>query len=92
MIIINTTTVEDFIEVVEWAFSKNIIWYTKTRSINESLWYDHGSSTCLIIRHDFLTYCGIDYASSTNKKETILNMLEFHQEVRSNYAHKFGLK
>jgi hypothetical protein len=91
MMIIHTPTIDDFIEIVDWAFDQGIMWCSGSDSISESFWYKHNINTCVIIDKQ-LSYCRRAYAIVSYNKENILSMAEFHLKNKISYMKKFCLK
>ena len=97
ILIINTTTLEDYIKVVSWALDQDLVWETRSRSINEEYWHDFESETCIIIDVN-ISFCDIYYSryflgSLVGRNATILgDMKHFYEYSRKYYNNMFGEK
>lgn len=41
MMVINTKTLDEYIEVIEWAIDQGMSWFDKSKSIHEEYWGNH---------------------------------------------------
>jgi len=89
MMVINTPTLEDYKEVVEWAIDQNMRWNSGSRFINEDFW--ESSKTCIVIREGTLTYCDREYIID-NYDNDIFSMERFRENIRKSFRNKFGKK
>jgi hypothetical protein len=84
--IIHTPTIEDYIEVVSWAFEKDMDWCAGPRNTNTSYWNSYKSETCIMIRgNKEISFCDRENVYIKIKHHNILSMHQFH-------LNKYGLK
>lgn len=89
MIIVNTPTYEYFKAVLELVFARGRKWCDGTTEIRELDWNAHRTSTCIIIRDNYLTYASRQYVFE-NYKEDILNTHQFRENIRKYVPKNFG--
>lgn len=92
MIIIHTPTIEDYIEVLEWALDQNMLWNSGNDSIHEDYWYVNESETYVIIKNEILSYSRGSYILGNFKETDIVNMTEFRKNNREFLTRMFGKK
>lgn len=92
MMIINTKTSEDYIEVVSWAINQGMMWRNGDRSFYENyIWKEYGPETCIEIEDERLTYCSLEYVINNYETE-ILDMTQFRKHLIDKFAKKFDLR
>lgn len=92
MIVINTKTLKDFIEVVEWFFDKGLRWRNGDKFVHEEYWDSYRNKTCIIGYEDIMTYCDCSYVLETYDTK-ILDMERFHKHTNRKYlSNMFGMK
>lgn len=93
MVIINTRTFENYMEVIEWAIDRGMRWrdpcdYDSYRAY----WYEHNEDMCVIINKNILTYAEVEF-NLTHYNIEIFDMDQFYEyagDIR--FGDKFNLK
>jgi len=93
MMVINTKTLDEYIEVIEWAIDQGMSWFDKSKSIHEEYWGEsHRSKTCIVIKNESsLTFCRRRYIIETYETN-ILDMVQFRKLARKYRINKFRNK
>ena len=90
MFAINTKTLNDFKEIIEWAFNQGMSWRDGSTHDHSNFWEEYGSETCVVIDDMEITYCHCTYFIGTYKK--VLSMEQFRKRMNKYYMDRFKEK
>lgn len=88
MIAINTPTLEDYIMVVSWYLEHGKAWVGINTCINEYLWDNLKSNTCIVIMGNRLAYSSVDFVRNTYNAK-IRDMLFFQGYIARLHVKRF---
>lgn len=91
LIAVNTITNYDYEELIEYLIYNGSIW-NDGRAYIPKIWNRYGTSTCIVIRDEFLTYCGKSFAIC-KLKLNILSTSQYYYKFHTNrFQEKFDLR
>lgn len=92
MTIIQTPTLEDYIELVKFILSMDIPWNNYDEVIHEEYWYTDKEKTCVIININGRMICPPRCIEDGYFDGPILSMSEFYNEFYNEKVKDFSCK
>lgn len=93
MMVINTPTLENYIEVLEWALEDMVWGGDKSKLIHKDYWETYRSETCVSIINEEITYCSKEFVTTRLREDIhVLDMTQFYKFARVDSINKFKKK